>query len=51
VAPIIGPSPTTHSLRVGHTIHKDHSKPRPEENDREWRENKKIKLKILYSKN
>jgi hypothetical protein len=51
VAPITRPSPTLHSLRAGHTIHKDHSKPSLEENDREsGGENKKIKLKILYNK-
>jgi hypothetical protein len=51
MAPIIGPSPTTHSLRAGQTTHKDRSKPRPEEN-RESRGSKKIKVKvkILYSK-
>jgi hypothetical protein len=51
MAPIIWPSPTTHSLRAGQTTHKDRSKPRPEEN-RESRGSKKIKVKvkILYSK-
>jgi hypothetical protein len=49
MAPIIGPSPTTHSLRAGQTTHKDRSKPRPEEN-RESRGVKKIIVKILYSK-
>jgi hypothetical protein len=53
VASIVGPSPTLHSLRAGQTIHKNHSKPRPEKN-RESRGVKKIIkkiiVKILYSK-
>jgi hypothetical protein len=49
VASIVGPSPTLHSLRAGQTVHKNHSKPRPEKN-RESRGFKKIIVKILYSK-
>jgi hypothetical protein len=37
VAPTIGPSLNLHSLRSGQTIHKDHSKLRPGENDGESR--------------